>query len=81
MTIFPADHCAVCLMPRSTDGGEHHPKRGDVTVCLTCGSIYVYVDRTRFRSATIKDVADMDAIDQIAIRAIQLAVRKKIQKT
>ena len=79
--IFPADHCPACLMPRSTEGDEYHPHDGDATVCLTCGSIYVYVDRKRFRQATIKDVATMPILDQLAVRSIQLAVRKKIQKT
>ena len=81
---LPAQSCPTCWhcldAALSYDSADtHRPKRGDVSVCIACGTILVYsrklvVERMTFEDLTALHVSDPDTVRDLS--RLQDAIRK-----
>ena len=81
---LPAQSCPTCgycldaaLAFNSPD--THKPKRGDVSVCIACGTILVYsrklvLERMTFEDLTSLHISDPDTVRDLS--RLQDAIRK-----
>lgn len=65
------DGVAALTLDPSTPPPLIFPEAGDITVCLTCGTVLVFTDRQTFRVAEDREVAACDPAMQTFLRAYQ----------
>ena len=81
---MPVQSCPTCAhrfdAALSYDSPDtHRPKRGDVSVCIACGTILVYsrklaLERMTFEDLTALHVSDPDTVRDLS--RLQDAIRK-----
>ena len=73
----PEQPCPACASPLSAaavaGGDEATPRPGDVSVCLYCDALLVYLPGLALRAATAAEVAGLDPGNADTVRVLQAA--------
>ena len=81
---LPAQSCPTCghcldAASAYNSPGTHRPKRGDVSVCIACGTILVYSRKLVLERMTFEDLTSLHISDPDIVRGLsqlQHAIRK-----
>lgn len=79
---LPVQHCPICnykidAATCAENGLRLRPSVGDISICIDCGELLIFLDDFSLRKAEPCDLWELDEHQQFLMRNLQQAIRSK----